>query len=110
MGTISKGARNYVFHETPEICGLCQEGPHEDDPWTVDHIIPTSLGGKNGRSNLQRAHRLCNLEHGARLHLLICEKERLEKGYGLITFNEEQILQLLYPDGYPMDKRSLLPT
>lgn len=96
MGSISKSARNYISCETPEICGLCQEGPHEDDPWTVDHIIPLALGGKNARSNLQRAHQLCNLEAGVRLHLLLCQKRRIDNGWSPIVFNENEILRLLY--------------
>lgn len=83
------------MNETPEICGLCGDGPHENDPWTVDHVLPVALGGKNGRYNLQRAHRLCNLEHGARLHLLLCLKERRDNGWPPIKFNEAEIILFL---------------
>lgn len=98
MGNVSKGARSYIMNETPEICGLCGEGPHENDPWTVDHIIPAAVGGTNARTNLQRAHALCNLEHGTVLHLLLCKKEREENGWGPIKFNKEEILAVLYPE------------
>lgn len=58
------------------LCGICGEkilyGSHESVhnqrnsmyAWNIDHIIPTSRGGKNNTSNLQAVHIKCNRDKG----------------------------------------------
>jgi len=50
-----------------KICGLCGKpvnmllsGMDMDGP-TIDHVVPLSKGGNDTRSNVQLAHRSCNL-------------------------------------------------
>lgn len=54
-----------------QTCGICGElidvrlsGLHPDGP-NIDHIIPAIDGGTDDWSNLQPAHRRCNLAKGA---------------------------------------------
>jgi RNA-directed DNA polymerase len=41
-------------------CGLCELSFKYGDMWEVDHVIPTSRGGKDVYSNLQLLHRHCH--------------------------------------------------
>ena len=41
-------------------CGLCELSFKYGDIWEVDHVIPTSRGGKDVYSNLQLLHRHCH--------------------------------------------------
>ncbi len=41
-------------------CELCELSFKYGDMWEVDHVIPTSLGGKDVYSNLQLLHRHCH--------------------------------------------------
>jgi RNA-directed DNA polymerase len=41
-------------------CGLCELNFKYGDMWEVDHVIPTSRGGKDVHSNLQLLHRHCH--------------------------------------------------
>lgn len=43
-------------------CGICHRPGRQDDQ--VDHVVALKDGGTNERSNLQRAHRDCNLAKG----------------------------------------------
>lgn len=54
-----------------QTCGICGEtidtslsGLHPDGP-TIDHIVPAINGGTDDWSNLQPAHRRCNLSKGS---------------------------------------------
>lgn len=40
-------------------CHLCQR-PVDEKTWSLDHLVPLSLGGTHMRSNVALAHRLCN--------------------------------------------------
>ena len=40
------------------------ESHNLDWSWSVDHIIPIGLGGKNVESNMWPAHRKCNSDRG----------------------------------------------
>lgn len=63
-----KRNRLYVLENSPKVCGICGGGERGDeDPWTVDHIVPRALGGSHRLGNLQRAHRSCNSRKGDRL-------------------------------------------
>ena len=57
------------------VCGICSKWITTEDDLTVDHIIPTSLGGKNGSGNMQPAHFGCNQEKGAQEGFYIKEKD-----------------------------------
>ncbi|MBD2128992.1 group II intron reverse transcriptase/maturase [Microcoleus sp. ZQ-A2] len=41
-------------------CGLCELSFKDGDLWEVDHVVPTSLGGKDIQANLQLLHRHCH--------------------------------------------------
>ena len=41
-------------------CKHCGLTFREGDLWEVDHIIPRSMGGESGYSNLQLLHRHCH--------------------------------------------------
>jgi RNA-directed DNA polymerase len=41
-------------------CGLCELKFKYGDLWEVDHVVPTSRGGKNIQSNLRLLHRHCH--------------------------------------------------
>lgn len=59
----------YLYKRDGGICQLCgkkvperllgKSQTHPDSP-TIDHIIPTSLGGTHTKNNVQLAHRRCN--------------------------------------------------
>lgn len=50
--------------EKGRICALCGKPIQRDDEVSIDHIIPVSKGGATVESNLQLAHKSCNLEKG----------------------------------------------
>lgn len=68
---ISDSARDAIFEAANYVCALCDEPmrldlePLHDLYPTLDHIVPRSRGGSDDPSNLQPAHRLCNLRKGA---------------------------------------------
>lgn len=41
-------------------CGLCELSFKDGDLWEVDHVVPTSRGGKDIQTNLQLLHRHCH--------------------------------------------------
>ena len=48
------------------LCGICGDSLPEDEAEIhVDHIVPVSRGGGDGRENLQATHAFCNLSKGA---------------------------------------------
>lgn len=55
------------------VCGICGDPmdrtvQHPDPASsTLDHIVPLAKGGPHEQSNLQWAHRVCNIRKGARL-------------------------------------------
>lgn len=63
--------RHHILTTRPAVCGECGEpidlglsGYHQYGP-TVDHIVPVTHGGTDHPTNLQPAHRACNLRKGA---------------------------------------------
>lgn len=59
--------RNYsliwlVAFTNPRVCHLCKQGQRENDPWTRDHLVPYSYGGKTRLTNMALAHYSCNME------------------------------------------------
>ena len=46
------------------ICGICHKRVAKKD-FSLDHIIPLSLGGPHTEDELQVAHRSCNTKRGA---------------------------------------------
>jgi 5-methylcytosine-specific restriction endonuclease McrA len=53
--------RALVFARDGDICADCgQFGSTEDNPLTVDHVIPLSRGGTSELSNLRVLCRRCN--------------------------------------------------
>ena len=55
--------RKQILKDPDATCGFCG-GTGAD---SVDHIIPTALGGTNAAENLRPAHKSCNAAAGARL-------------------------------------------
>ena len=59
---------------TSRVCWLCGRWIDVSLPWwhdwswSVDHVVPKSLGGKDTLDNMRAAHRLCNLRRGNRPH------------------------------------------
>lgn len=56
-----------AIRRTKPPCALCGEpidyhlpSPHPDS-FTIDHIVPLTRGGTDEPSNIQTAHRRCNL-------------------------------------------------
>lgn len=69
-GAAWRRARARVLH-SQDVCGLCGKPVDKSLPWLhpysaqVDHIIPVSQGGHpTMMSNLQLAHRACNMRKG----------------------------------------------
>jgi len=46
-------------------CHLCQELVTRQT-WSMDHLVPLSLGGEHSRANVALAHQLCNVKRGRR--------------------------------------------
>jgi 5-methylcytosine-specific restriction endonuclease McrA len=59
--SISKTKRRLVYKRDGWKCLKCGTGKN----LTIDHIVPLSLGGHNGRSNLQTLCECCNFNKGA---------------------------------------------
>lgn len=62
-----------IFERDGWTCQLCgvpvdrrRSGRHRWGP-TLDHVVPLATGGRHVRSNVQLAHRRCNLTKGARV-------------------------------------------
>ncbi|MDK1002838.1 GmrSD restriction endonuclease domain-containing protein [Bacillus subtilis] len=52
--------KQYLIRNQNKICPICQEEIQELDDIEVDHIVPLSIGGREGVANLQITHKLCN--------------------------------------------------
>ena len=69
---MSDADRLAFFEAAGWLCALCVGPMLADAHWlddfypTLDHIVPRSRGGSDDLSNLQPAHRICNLRKGAR--------------------------------------------
>jgi len=50
----------YLLRKQRGLCAWCKEIFTDDDVMEVDHIIPTSLGGKDSHENLQLLHGHCH--------------------------------------------------
>jgi 5-methylcytosine-specific restriction endonuclease McrA len=50
-----------------ELCEICMKPLRADQKLSLDHIIPTSVGGSDHRSNLRVTHLRCNVRRGNRL-------------------------------------------
>ena len=46
-------------------CWRCGEPAREDDPLTLDHVVPRAQGGETTRDNCRAAHASCNSSAGA---------------------------------------------
>lgn len=52
--------KTQLLWEHGRYCAICGKRIRSFDDLTVDHIIPTSKGGKSEIDNCQLAHRACN--------------------------------------------------
>lgn len=92
--------RGKVYYKTGGCCAYCGEHLNPFEPWTVDHIIPVSRGGKDEFLNLFPACKICNSRKGTRLisewreRLIDAIPEEMKKGYPegkpIITFYFEK--------------------
>lgn len=68
---ISVSARLSIYEAANFVCALCNEPMCPDENSlhdlypTLDHIVPRARGGSDDPSNLQPAHRICNLRKGS---------------------------------------------
>jgi 5-methylcytosine-specific restriction endonuclease McrA len=46
-------------------CCLCGKPIYKIKDYNVEHLLPTSRGGRNDPSNWRMAHKTCNSEKGA---------------------------------------------
>lgn len=60
---ISKRIRNEVFQKDNFACHWCRV---QNEPLTVDHLLPVSLGGTDYPVNLVAACKVCNARRGNR--------------------------------------------
>lgn len=69
---MSDADREVLYAAAGWCCALCGDVMRPDVGYlhdlypTLDHIVPRSRGGSDDPSNLQPAHRICNLRKGAR--------------------------------------------
>ena len=49
------------------ICGMCNKKFTNENPATIDHIIPVSKGGLNVIENIQPLHGVCNSRKGQKI-------------------------------------------
>lgn len=71
-----RAARLGIFHELVLLsvllkrdksrCQICRQGKRRGDKWSVDHILPISLGGNHSYANTHLAHLSCNIARGNR--------------------------------------------
>lgn len=70
---ISPANRRAIYDRDGWVCQLCTEPVDPmaatNSRWdaTLDHIVPSSLGGDDSPENLRLAHRRCNAVRGARV-------------------------------------------
>ena len=55
-----------IYERDGHRCHLCGKLVKRSD-WTMDHIVPASLGGPHTRANVALAHRSCNASKGNRV-------------------------------------------
>ena len=63
--------RDLIFQRDHQICGICGKVVEKKD-FSLDHIIPISLGGPHTMVNLQTAHLNCNRAKGNRIQPVAC--------------------------------------
>jgi 5-methylcytosine-specific restriction endonuclease McrA len=70
-----RALRPLVFERDNWMCWICKEPCDRDAPvpedWaaTLDHLIPSSLGGRDEPENLACAHFICNSRRGNSMEL-----------------------------------------
>ena len=64
----TKTLRKSLLSRDGNTCWICQQMMPEND-CTVDHILPSSMGGESTLANLKLAHRKCNSFRDRRVHL-----------------------------------------
>lgn len=96
MSQWSKAKRAKVYTSGSGMCGYCGVFLHEHE-LTIDHVIPKSMGGSNGLSNLMCSCKTCNSSKGTksledyRLYISIGKS----KYSGVITTTQyKQLVQL----------------
>ena len=61
--SVSPGKAKRVFKRDGKKCLKCRT----EENLTVDHIVPASLGGHDGHTNLQTLCKPCNWEKGLKV-------------------------------------------
>ena len=63
--SISRRKRKEVYKRDGGKCRRCKT----DKNLTIDHVVPKSMGGHNGITNMQTLCKKCNLNKGGRVKL-----------------------------------------
>lgn len=53
------GAKTYLFRRQKGCCYICGK-PLDVETMDCEHLVPKCKGGKNNRTNILLAHRICN--------------------------------------------------
>ena len=62
-----------IFDRDSWVCGICETAVDPALAWpdpmsfSLDHIVPLSLGGAHIRTNVRCTHLVCNVRKGARV-------------------------------------------
>ena len=100
-----------LYDRSHGMCTLCNEPVHRETKWpdkrlaTIDHAIPSTLGGEHSYANTKLAHHYCNGIKNNRLETpeILAEcRRRFLKRYGTLEQVPEETIAL------PQDQLQLL--
>ena len=81
LGKEQKQAIRRTLWEKSRICGVCKKELPGIDKSTIDHIIPLSLGGVDGISNMQLVHSKCNHLKDSRIEVYFAKSQMKKRKY-----------------------------
>lgn len=65
---LNASEKEYIIESQKNLCPLCNGLLFSTDEIEVDHITPLSVGGREGITNMQITHKLCNRQKGNKMH------------------------------------------